>query len=67
VLKYNVTLLNNLMEMDAAGMKTFIPAERFVPTKCYLSVWICMNAILLGRQGTNFTKYLLGIKRILTS
>jgi hypothetical protein len=41
-----------LMEIDAAGMKIFIPTECFIPAKLYISVWVLMDAILLRRQGT---------------
>jgi hypothetical protein len=40
------------MEINAAGMKTFTPMEHFIPAKCYITAWVCMDAILLGRQGT---------------
>ncbi len=47
-----MTLLNNLMEIDAAGMKTFIHLESFIPSKYYVSAWVCADANLLGTQGT---------------
>jgi hypothetical protein len=35
------------MEIDAKGMKTFISIECFIPVKGYVSVWVCMDVILL--------------------
>ncbi len=40
------------MEINAARMKTFIPAECFIPTKHYLYAWVCVDVFFLGRQET---------------
>ncbi len=42
VSKYNLTLLNNLMDINAVGMKTLIPVARFIPSKHYVSAWVCI-------------------------
>ncbi len=47
-----MTLPNNQMEIVAVGMNAFIPAVRFIPAKGYISAWVHVDAILLGRQGT---------------
>jgi hypothetical protein len=41
-----------MMEINAMGMKTFIPTECFIPVKRYVSAFVCVDAILLGRQET---------------
>jgi hypothetical protein len=40
------------MEIDTVGMNPFIPAKCFIPAKLYVSAWVCVDAILLGRQQT---------------
>jgi hypothetical protein len=59
------------MEINAAGMKKFIPTERCIPAKRYVSVWVCVDVILSGRQGAKLALgklvYLLGIKSFVTS
>ncbi len=45
-IKNNVTLLNDVMEIDAAGMKSCIPTEHFILAKHYVSAWVRIQQLL---------------------